>query len=558
LSDARHESDTGWAFGPFELSADGVLREDGAEVALAAKSLGVLRHLLLHRDRVVEREELLREVWPGVSVSEAAFHSAVRDLRRALGDRARSPRFVATRRGRGLQFVGEAHELPGSGPGAGWEQLAGHFERALRALEQVEASRAGAGVPRERGALLVALGRARWAAGATDDARRAFLDAAKAARRMGDAEMLAHAALGFVGRSDVSPRANADAVALLEEALAALPESEAASRSEVLARLGTELIHEADGSRARRLTEQGVAAAERSGNAPALAYALVSRHFVLRRPGAPPDARLPLCERAVALVDGGGASDVLALALQETLLDQLELGEGAAFEDTLRRYASVSEALAQPFFAFMHSILEATRLLLTGRLDDAERAAHEMLARGRECGSPNAEPAFAALLFSIRDAQGRLVQLAPLVEGLAGRAAALPITRAALAAIDAAARGREAAQPTLDAVMARGLEDFPRDENWLGVLGILAPLAAGGPHAPRLYALLRPHAGRVLVSGHGALVRGAADHHLGVLAAGLGQLESAVEHLRNAAALHARLRAPLWTRRSEEALAALA
>ena len=56
--------------------------------------------------------------------------------------------------------------------------------------------------------------------------------------------MLARAALGFTGRTDATPGVNRPAVALLEEALAALPEGEVALRAEVMARLGTELYYD--------------------------------------------------------------------------------------------------------------------------------------------------------------------------------------------------------------------------------------------------------------------------------------------------------------------------
>ncbi len=268
-----------WSFGPFELAPERKrLTRRGDEVALAPKASDLLVHLVRHRDRVVSRDELLSAIWPGTSVSDAAVTSVIRDLRRSLQDDASEPRFVATLRGRGLRFVHaveETEDLGDEGSGA-WEAAAVHFERALRALELVDASRgavasgAQSDMPRTRSELLVALARVRWSAGEAEAARAAFLEAAEAARRGGDPELLAQAALGFVGRTDVTPGVNREAVTLLEEALDALPNKDSSLRAELLARMGTELYY-GDAARSDALTRQALDIAERSGDPGAVA-----------------------------------------------------------------------------------------------------------------------------------------------------------------------------------------------------------------------------------------------------------------------------------------------
>ena len=74
-------------FGEFELDEErALLQVSGVPVKLHPKPLAVLVYLMRHRERVVSRDELLGAVWPGISVSDQALWSAVRDLRRALGD----------------------------------------------------------------------------------------------------------------------------------------------------------------------------------------------------------------------------------------------------------------------------------------------------------------------------------------------------------------------------------------------------------------------------------------------------------------------------------------
>ncbi len=100
-------------FGDFELDeANDQLRRAGAPVQIRAMPLRFLACLLHRRDRIVPREELLKVVWPDVTVSDAALASALRDLRRALGDDGTEQRYVKTLRGQGYRFGGSAVVVP--------------------------------------------------------------------------------------------------------------------------------------------------------------------------------------------------------------------------------------------------------------------------------------------------------------------------------------------------------------------------------------------------------------------------------------------------------------
>jgi DNA-binding winged helix-turn-helix (wHTH) protein len=79
--------------------------DDGHETRhLGPKVMDVLCHLARHVDEVLTREDLLEAVWPGITVGDDALTRAVAELRRALGDDARSPAYVETIPKRGYRL----------------------------------------------------------------------------------------------------------------------------------------------------------------------------------------------------------------------------------------------------------------------------------------------------------------------------------------------------------------------------------------------------------------------------------------------------------------------
>lgn len=93
------------------------LSEGSTAVRIEPRVFELLLHLLENRDRVVSKDELLASVWEGRIISEAAMSSAVRSLRKALGDDGRRQRYVKTLHGHGFRFVAPVVET-GAGRGA--------------------------------------------------------------------------------------------------------------------------------------------------------------------------------------------------------------------------------------------------------------------------------------------------------------------------------------------------------------------------------------------------------------------------------------------------------
>src|SRR5712691_10101487 len=100
------QTDQPLSFGPYRLDPGrGQLWRGTQEVKLTLKALAVLRLLVERSGQVVTKEELFRAVWPQTVVSDAALTICIQELRRALRDDARHPRYLATVHRRGFRFL---------------------------------------------------------------------------------------------------------------------------------------------------------------------------------------------------------------------------------------------------------------------------------------------------------------------------------------------------------------------------------------------------------------------------------------------------------------------
>ena len=66
------------------------LRAADREVALRPKNFELLRYLVETHDRLVTKEELLKAIWPNVSVTDESLMRCVSEVRQAIGDSKQS------------------------------------------------------------------------------------------------------------------------------------------------------------------------------------------------------------------------------------------------------------------------------------------------------------------------------------------------------------------------------------------------------------------------------------------------------------------------------------
>ena len=87
------------------------LVRDGKEQHLSPKAFDLLIALLSARPAVMTKEELMGQVWPGVFVAECNLPTLIADIRTAIGDSARAPRFIKTHFSIGYSFIGDVTEM---------------------------------------------------------------------------------------------------------------------------------------------------------------------------------------------------------------------------------------------------------------------------------------------------------------------------------------------------------------------------------------------------------------------------------------------------------------
>jgi DNA-binding CsgD family transcriptional regulator/tetratricopeptide (TPR) repeat protein len=390
------------------------------------------------------------------------------------------------------------------------------------------------------------LGTAHHRAGRAADALEAFAAAAAAARELGDAALLARAAIGFEDACWRPGIADRGAVELLEEAARALGDEDSALRVGVLAGLQRALSYRGEHGRSATFRVKAVATARRLRDRRGLAQTLMRAYWAK---GTTPMAEI-LEMLAEARELGRELRDleieVEALAWRVPALMSLGDLDGAARAQ--RELLALAGGTRQPFMLHVAEHYGSAIALCRGRFADAEAAAERSRDWSRLLSGGDPAGVYGIQMFGIRREQGRLAELAPVVRVLEAGGSRDGAWRPGLAALLAELGMEDEARRQLARIGEQGLDEF-RDNLWLASLAYLAD-ACAAVGDPRVAALVRPeleaHAGSVVMVGHGVGFYGAADRYLGMLAATLGDTAAAARHFEAAVALDRRIGAPVW------------
>ena len=89
-------------------------------VSITPQVFDLLEYLIRNRERVVSKDDLIKAIWNGRSVSDAALTTRLNAARGAIGDSGEEQRFIKTLPRKGFRFVGqvrEARKVAGPTPG---------------------------------------------------------------------------------------------------------------------------------------------------------------------------------------------------------------------------------------------------------------------------------------------------------------------------------------------------------------------------------------------------------------------------------------------------------
>ena len=476
--------------------------------------LSARRRAELHLQMGAVLEELGRGD-PDRRLSEIAHHLA---LAAPLGD---IPKAIAY-----LERAGDRAAML-----LAYEEAARHYGRGLQLLGTDPESS-----DRRRCDLLLRLGDAQWRAGDVAAARPSFEDATVVARRLGEGELFARAALGYVtalggfllyARFEVG----ATGADLLAEALAALPEDDCSLRVILLSRLALELYSANEPiERRAAVSDEAVEVARRIGDQRALVTAFHARYWTLTVPDRVLE-RLGHTEEMLAAAEQVADREMEFLAHNARFHCFLELGDGPALDREIEAMAEIADLIRQPSYLWHTLCLRVVRAILDARYADAEELAATALQLGRLRQSEYPTYVFQyAQLFAIRWAQGRLREFWPSIRAHGDLFPWIPRWRDALVAAELG--DRRAARAEVERYAHNGFADVPRDGLWLLHLCALAEacvLIDDKQRGRLLYELLLPHGDRNAVS-YTQQPFGPVTLRLGMLASMAGEWEDAERH----------------------------
>src|SRR5262245_18552136 len=87
------------------------LRRADEHVHVEPQVFDLILYLIMKRDRVVTKDQLLEAVWRGRIVSESALSTRINAARQAIGDSGEIQRYIQTLARRGFRFIGAVEEV---------------------------------------------------------------------------------------------------------------------------------------------------------------------------------------------------------------------------------------------------------------------------------------------------------------------------------------------------------------------------------------------------------------------------------------------------------------
>lgn len=434
-----------------------------------------------------------------------------------------------------------------------FEDAVVHYSRALEAMER------GANSERRRAEILLEIAACRSRAGDAVSARTELESVARLARTLDDAEMLGRAALGVgeiwgkMGVIDVA------AIELLEEALSALGDEESVLRAKIMACLAAHLRWSDSQKRRDDLSGRAVAQCRQAGDDAALTAVLAWRHWSL---WAPQNVRqrLETSSEIIDLARKNGDRSMSFVGRTWHVVALIEVGEIGAVLREMEYLAQLADDLRQPFYFWWLYGLQASLALVRGDFDRVEELSTRAYSLGESIYASDAFQTYGAQISTLRMLQGRAAELRDALIELGDKLPNVPIWRCTLAMVYSELGDEGKARTLVEALVEGGLDDFPRDQQWLSCLITLAEACTFLKDAPRasvIYEHLHPYAEHIVTAGAATACFGSAALYLGRLATVIGDYAGAEIHFDAAIEANTRMQAAPYLARTRLAYAQL-
>ena len=431
-----------------------------------------------------------------------------------------------------------------------YDEAVEQWRAALSALD-----RSGGAPPAVRARLLLELAAAERSAGNLAAGSAVNDEALAVARRTNDPTLMADAALAFgeVGLWQVSRYGTVDehVVDVIDRALRGLGGGDSDLRVRLLTGLAVALYYRDDErERGLALVREAAAMARRLHEPGLLATSLVELLVMLDTQPDQTDQLAAAAELA-ALTPLELPREAASGAVLRLARIALASGDASTLERDVDAFARRARAARHPDELLWATWAQVTIAFLQDRPNDAERLAGEAFNLHQGVGIWGAHETYASHIVLIWREQGRLTEVAPLVEPLLARS-----VHPSAAKLRATIAIERAAPEEVAGLLGSDPMPRSRDFTWLVDMCVTAELAAAArlPCRQELYETLLPFRDRVVTMDATFICMGAASYHLGMLAASLGRHDDARGHLEHAIALNEAIGAIPWSRRAHRYL----
>ncbi len=550
----------------------GPLDEAQREVLTTSALLGddfdfalLVRVVTIPRDDIQRalREAVARRVLTPSGPSQYRFaHALIREVL--------TNELSAVERAEVHHRIGLALETTRSGDDAAASALAFHFEQALpvlgsardpiryalaaartemarHAYEQARdhclgalslANDRGSSVE-ERARILVQLGDAQHLSGAIDDAKASFVELAELGRNTNTPALVIEAARGYGRVHKEAGVVDQRLVALLEEAIEKLRESDSdVLRAELYATLARSLLFDPVAPERRlRLSRDAVELARRGGDPNTLTLVLAARAYATW--GAPDPEVLRewpiVLDAAIEAAEQARQFDLLMEMRMLAVSAALHTGKRLEAIASLELAENLARRLQHPSELYFVASARSALALYEGRLGEVPELKARAAAAGQALGRVAAVFELLQTIVLARE-PGEMEALVGRVQAIAASTNSALAARSAVLLILTEAGRLDAARSELSN-LSLPLLTSAYDINWLCwyvVLGRALVEMSTSTLCEPLYRELVPFAGNIAVCGTVGAVVGHVSLTLGMLARQLGNLDASREHLERA------------------------